>query len=73
MRRRLPREFPDLTFFFQPADMVGQILNFGLPAPIDVQVVGPLRNLEKNHVIAEADFEAHGDDSRARPIRTSTR
>jgi multidrug efflux pump subunit AcrB len=53
MRRRLPREFPDLTFFFQPADMVGQILNFGLPAPIDVQVVGPLRNLEKNHAIAE--------------------
>jgi len=53
MRRKLNREFPDLTFFFQPADMVGQILNFGLPAPIDVQVVGPLRNLEKNHVIAE--------------------
>ena len=54
MRKRLTREFPDLTFFFQPADMVGQILNFGLPAPIDVQVVGPLRNLAKNHVIAEA-------------------
>ena len=53
MRRRLSREFPDLTFFFQPADMVGQILNFGLPAPIDVQVVGPLRNLEKNHAMAE--------------------
>lgn len=52
MRRKLVREFPDLTFFFQPADMVGQILNFGLPAPIDVQVVGPLRNLEKNHLIA---------------------
>jgi multidrug efflux pump subunit AcrB len=52
MRRRLGREFPDLTFFFQPADMVGQILNFGLPAPIDVQVVGPLRNLEKNHLLA---------------------
>ncbi|HLX44920.1 MAG TPA: efflux RND transporter permease subunit [Bryobacteraceae bacterium] len=53
MRRRLSREFPDLTFFFQPADMVGQILNFGMPAPIDVQVVGPLRNLEKNHAMAE--------------------
>ena len=52
MRKKLTREFPDLTFFFQPADMVGQILNFGLPAPIDVQVVGPLHNLEKNHVIA---------------------
>jgi multidrug efflux pump subunit AcrB len=53
MRKRLNREFPDLTFFFQPADMVGQILNFGLPAPVDVQVVGPLRNLAKDHVIAE--------------------
>ena len=52
IRQRLNREFPDLTFFFQPADMVGQILNFGLPAPIDVQVIGPLRNLEKNQVIA---------------------
>jgi hypothetical protein len=38
------REYPDLTFFFQPADIVSQILNFGLPAPIDVQVVGPLKN-----------------------------
>jgi multidrug efflux pump subunit AcrB len=40
MRRELPRLFPNLTFFFQPADIVTQILNFGLPAPIDVQVIG---------------------------------
>jgi hypothetical protein len=40
LRERLPREFPGVTFFFQPADIVGQILNFGLPAPIDVQVTG---------------------------------
>ena len=40
MRSRLQRKFPDLTFFFQPADIVTQILNFGLPAPIDVQVQG---------------------------------
>jgi multidrug efflux pump subunit AcrB len=40
LRRRLPVEFPDATFFFSPADIVGQILNFGLPAPIDIQVVG---------------------------------
>jgi multidrug efflux pump subunit AcrB len=53
MRRRLNREFPDLTFFFQPADMVGQILNFGLPAPVDVQVIGPLRNAEDNSHIAD--------------------
>ena len=32
--------FPRLTFYFQPADIVSQILNFGLPAPIDVQVIG---------------------------------
>ncbi len=32
---------------------MGQILNFGLPAPVDVQVVGPARNMEKNHAIAE--------------------
>lgn len=38
LRRRLSREMPDHTFFTQPADIVGQILNFGLPAPIDVQI-----------------------------------
>src|SRR5262249_38991001 len=40
LRRALPREFPQLTFYFQPADIVSQILNFGLPAPIDVQIAG---------------------------------
>jgi multidrug efflux pump subunit AcrB len=40
LRRQLPAEFPDATFFFSPADIVSQILNFGLPAPIDIQVVG---------------------------------
>ncbi len=53
MRRTLGREFPDLTFFFQPADIVSQILNFGLPAPIDVQVVGPLKNAPRNYDIAQ--------------------
>ncbi|HUK40752.1 MAG TPA: efflux RND transporter permease subunit, partial [Candidatus Acidoferrales bacterium] len=43
MRRTLPQEFPNLTFFYQPADIVSQILNFGLPAPIDVQLVGQNR------------------------------
>jgi len=52
LRARLPREFPTLSFFFQPADIVGQILNFGLPAPIDVQVVGPLTNDKPNYAIA---------------------
>jgi multidrug efflux pump subunit AcrB len=40
LRRELPRRFPNCTFFFQPADITSQILNFGLPAPINVQVVG---------------------------------
>jgi CzcA family heavy metal efflux pump len=40
LREELPQKFPDATFFFQPADMVTQILNFGLPAPIDIQVQG---------------------------------
>lgn len=40
LRRELNREFPELIFFFQPANITNQILNFGLPSPIDVQVVG---------------------------------
>ena len=48
LRRELPKEFPQETFFFQPADIVNQILNFGLPAPIDVQVSGPGRNAAGN-------------------------
>jgi CzcA family heavy metal efflux pump len=40
LRTVLPQRFPGVEFFFQPADIVTQILNFGLPAPIDVQVIG---------------------------------
>src|SRR5262249_23490223 len=40
LRQELPQKFPQCTFFFEPADITSQILNFGLPAPIDVQVVG---------------------------------
>jgi len=40
MREQLPRQFPGASFAFLPADMISQILNFGVPAPIDVQVVG---------------------------------
>jgi multidrug efflux pump subunit AcrB len=40
LREELPRRFPPCTFFFEPADITNQILNFNLPAPIDVQVVG---------------------------------
>src|ERR1700678_1111748 len=40
LRQDLPRQFPGVEFYFQPADIVTQILNFGLPAPIDIQIVG---------------------------------
>ena len=40
LRLALAKDFPGVTFYFLPADMVSQILNFGLPAPIDIQVVG---------------------------------
>jgi multidrug efflux pump subunit AcrB len=51
LRLKLPKEFPGVTFAFLPADMVGQILNFGLPAPIDVQIVG--NNREGNRAYAD--------------------
>ncbi|MGZ3371573.1 MAG: efflux RND transporter permease subunit, partial [Caulobacteraceae bacterium] len=43
LREVLPREFPSSTFSFLPADIVSQILNFGSPAPLDVQITGPDR------------------------------
>ncbi|HTU26129.1 MAG TPA: efflux RND transporter permease subunit [Pirellulales bacterium] len=53
LRRALNAEFPDLTFFFQPPDIVTQVLNFGLPAPIDVQLVGPRGNYAENFELAK--------------------
>jgi CzcA family heavy metal efflux pump len=50
LRRRLPEEFPGVSFYFVPADIVTQILNFGLPAPIDVQIEGS--DLEGNRQVA---------------------
>jgi CzcA family heavy metal efflux pump len=50
LRRELPGRFPGVEFFFQPADIVTQILNFGLPAAIDVQFSGP--DLEANALLA---------------------
>src|SRR4051794_39440592 len=51
LRKRLRDRFPDMDFFFQPANITSQILNFGLPAPIDLQVVG--RNAGANYEIAK--------------------
>ncbi|HWF48010.1 MAG TPA: efflux RND transporter permease subunit [Bryobacteraceae bacterium] len=51
LRSSLPREFPGIDFYFLPDDIVSQILNFGLPAPIDVQIVG--KNVEANRELAD--------------------
>ena len=51
LREKLPQRFPGTQFFFQPADIVTQILNFGTPAPIDVAVTGA--NQRGNYVVAE--------------------
>ena len=51
LRKRLHQKFPDVTVFFEAANITNQILNFGLPAPIDVQVVG--RNAAANYQIAD--------------------
>jgi len=51
LRKRLNQVFPDMVFFFEPANITNQILNFGLPAPIDLQVVG--RDSANNFKIAQ--------------------
>ena len=51
LRNRLHQKFPEATFFFEPANITNQILNFGLPAPIDLQVVG---RDPRNYQIAQA-------------------
>jgi multidrug efflux pump subunit AcrB len=50
LRARLNRDFPGATFYFLPADIVNQTINFGLPAPFDIQVVG--RDRDKSRSIA---------------------
>ena len=51
LRQQLPRQFPGVEFYFQPADIVTQILNFGLPAPIDIQLTGA--DIQQNYLIAQ--------------------
>jgi CzcA family heavy metal efflux pump len=51
LRKNLGRDFPGVTFYELPVDIVTQILNFGLPAPIDVKIVG--RDLNHNRSFAE--------------------
>ena len=77
LRTRLPRAFPGVTFSFLPADIVSQILNFGAPAPIDVQVTGPDRAANRAYA-TELLRRIRGVPgwpmracSRRRPIRSS--
>ncbi len=62
LRNELPRRFPGCTFYFEPADITSQILDFGLPAPIDVQVVGINRegNLAVAQKLREEIAKVHG-------------
>ncbi len=55
LRKRLPAEFPSVLFYFLPADLISQILNFGLPAPIDIQILGS--NLDANRDFADRLLE----------------
>jgi len=52
LRLKLAHDFPGVTFYDLPVDIVTQILNFGLPAPLDIQIVG--RNLTANRAFAES-------------------
>jgi multidrug efflux pump subunit AcrB len=50
LREELPKKFPGTSFFFEPADIVAQTLNFGIPAPLDIQLVG--RDVNGNFALA---------------------
>jgi len=55
LRLRLNQEFPGTTFYFLPADIVNQTINFGIPAPFDIQIVG--KDREKSRTVASALME----------------
>jgi len=68
LREALPLKFPDCGFYFQPGDMMNQILNFGLPAPIDIKVMGEDKENYKiaqkiaahvKHVTGAVDVHVH--------------
>ena len=53
LREELPKQFPDLSFWFQPADIATQVLNFGIPAPVDVQIKGTHMTADEDLKLAE--------------------
>jgi multidrug efflux pump subunit AcrB len=67
LREELPRRFPGTEFYTLPVDMVTQILNFGLPAPIDIQIVGPDQAGNRafaEHLLNEVKYVAGTADMR---------
>ncbi|HEX4184151.1 MAG TPA: efflux RND transporter permease subunit [Caulobacteraceae bacterium] len=78
LRERLLTEFPGATFSFLPADIISQILNFGAPAPLDLQITGPsqradqayalelLRKLKTIRGVADARMQQSNDDPQLR-------
>jgi CzcA family heavy metal efflux pump len=67
LREDLPKKFPGTSFAFLPADIITQILNFGLPAPIDIQVIGP--DQAANRVYADKLMAAIRDVPGAADLR----
>lgn len=59
LRKILPKKFPGVTFSFLPADMVSQILNFGLPAPINIQVAGLKKEQNRDYAAMLLDRVKH--------------
>ena len=57
LRKNLPHDFPGVTFYFLPSDIVTQILNFGLPAPIDIQFEGS--DIAANRKVADTSARAN--------------
>ncbi len=72
LRKQLAGKFPDMSFFFQPANITNQILSFGIPAPIDLQVVG--RDAEADFVkLPTREWPRRSRTSRAPPMFMFTR
>jgi multidrug efflux pump subunit AcrB len=53
LRKTLQQQYPDCTFFYQPADMPTQVLDFGTSAPIDIQILGNFNNMSKDYALAQ--------------------
>ena len=71
LRKNLPAEFPGATFYLLPADIITQILNFGLPAPVDIQIDGA--DVQANRAVADQMLRADSARARQSPTRGCSR